>query len=344
LIWKTKVLPAALEGCPSPWYIGNNDKSAGLELTPPESTQDADTQQTRSGLSPASTEAASTFDSLQSQIPEFWESAQPGTTFDPCLPQRTADLLDPVVDDFSLDGLGSVSLQTDWLDSFVAPASSFANFSQHGQAIFNPWTLRGDPGYLAGRGEVYEVDLPGDANDVNADNTMIPAQPLPNGPQLMLNQTELVDWDSNVMPLSSPRLDFRTSSGLIMYYFEFVCQILSCFDSHENPFRSDIPSMMLTCDYLHDCVVGMSAAHLANSRVGMKSIAMKHQARAMAGLSNVIQTMQVATSGKGIVTSPRHLSSRSARYQALLAAMLLGISSVSTHGIDDPREQSLIGG
>lgn len=136
-------------------------------------------------------------------------------------------------------------------------------------------------------------------------------------------------WTSIPMPLHNALLDPSTRQKLTLHYFETVCQILSCFDSHENPFRSDIPTVMLTCDYVHDCIIGMSAAHLANSSSGMESIALNHQARAMAGLSLVIQTIR--PSGRACddqITRQDHFG-RSARYQALLAAMLLGISSVS---------------
>ena len=84
---------------------------------------------------------------------------------------------------------------------------------------------------------------------------------------------------------------------------------------------------MLTCDYFHDCVIGLSAAHLANKVDRMEGIALNHQSRAMAGLSMVIEKISIPA-GNGQVSHNKRLS-QSARYQALLAAILLGISSVS---------------
>ncbi|SMR58226.1 unnamed protein product [Zymoseptoria tritici ST99CH_3D1] len=59
----------------------------------------------------------------------------------------------------------------------------------------------------------------------------------------------------------------------------------------------------------------------------MKAIAMKHQARAMAGLSTVLQTIQIYNQQGSITGPPRFLCSPGARYQALLTALLLGVSS-----------------
>lgn len=136
-------------------------------------------------------------------------------------------------------------------------------------------------------------------------------------------------WIANSTPLHKGLIDPDTKHELTQYYFSTVCRILSVFDSHENPFRSDIPQVMLTCDYIHDCVIGMSAAHLANSRLGMESIALKHQARAMAGLSIVLRSMQAPSGTDNGQLVRQNPVAKSARYQALLAAMLLGISSVS---------------
>jgi hypothetical protein len=125
-------------------------------------------------------------------------------------------------------------------------------------------------------------------------------------------------------------LDSRTKNALTTHYFDYICQIVSCFDSHESPFRTDIPQKMLTCEYIHDCVVGMSAAHLANSVSGMENIALSHQNRAMFALSSVIDSLFTS----GDEESEQHWLSRSStkttRYHALLASLLLNMSSVST--------------
>jgi hypothetical protein len=137
-------------------------------------------------------------------------------------------------------------------------------------------------------------------------------------------------WTSNTIPLTIDLLDSNTKQGLTLHYFNTVCQILSCFDSYENPFCSDIPRVMLTCGYIHDCVIGMSAAHLANTSVEMESISLSHQTQAMAGLSMALTTISTPDIIDNSQNMRRDPSAQSSRYQALLAAMLLNISSVST--------------
>lgn len=184
----------------------------------------------------------------------------------------------------------------------------------------------------------------GDAMSLAVSQTQVPFPPCDdtdgNELPLFVNDNEQhpqAPWDRifaddcrlSITSLNNGLLDGMTKHDLTMHYFDSVCQILSCFDSHENPFRYDIPRVMLTCDYVHDCVIAMSAAHLANSRMGMESTALKYQARAMAGLSFVIQSMQAPACADDAQIALCSSYDRSTRYQALLTAMMLGISSVS---------------
>ena len=125
-------------------------------------------------------------------------------------------------------------------------------------------------------------------------------------------------------------LDPETKNALTRHYFDYVCQILSCFDSHENPFRADIPQKMLTCDYIHDCIVGMSAAHLANSVSGMEDIALRHRDRVVLALSSVVDTISPSEDYELEQYWLQCSSTRNTRHHALIASLLLGISSVST--------------
>lgn len=135
---------------------------------------------------------------------------------------------------------------------------------------------------------------------------------------------------STIPPPNDALLGPGTKIALTNHYFDYICQIVSCFDSHESPFRTDIPQKMLTCEYIHDCVVGMSAAHLANSVSGMENIALSHQNRAMFALSSVIDSLFTS----GDEESEQHWlscsSTKTTRYHALLASLLLNMSSVST--------------
>ncbi|KAH4064324.1 hypothetical protein HBI38_172560 [Parastagonospora nodorum] len=130
----------------------------------------------------------------------------------------------------------------------------------------------------------------------------------------------------NNQECDSSSQDTETKRLLTKHYFDQICRILSCFDSHENPFRADIAQEMLTCDYIYDCVASLSAAHLANSVSSMEMIVLRHQSRALLGLSDVIQTMQSGTNAINF-QQLAGLSQRSSIHQALLASLLLGVSS-----------------
>lgn len=132
-------------------------------------------------------------------------------------------------------------------------------------------------------------------------------------------------------PLSELLLDPETKHVLTRHYFDSICQILSCFDSHENPFRADIPQKMLTCNFIHDCIVGMSAAHLTNSVSGMNTIASRQQSRALYALSSIIDIVSPSEDQEFERSWLQISSTKTARHQALIAFFLLGISSVSTH-------------
>ncbi|KAF2993857.1 hypothetical protein E8E13_000611 [Curvularia kusanoi] len=128
-------------------------------------------------------------------------------------------------------------------------------------------------------------------------------------------------WQHNIWT------DYETENLLTTHYFNRICQIMSCFDSRQNPFRKNIPQMMLTCGYIQDCVSSLSAAHLANSICGMESVAIRHQTKALRSLMTVIQAIQDSDCYEGNNSILSHFSAKYARRHALLAALLLGIST-----------------
>lgn len=140
-----------------------------------------------------------------------------------------------------------------------------------------------------------------------------------------------ISWQQNIW------IDVETQNILTMHYFEHICQIMSCFDSRLNPFRKDIPPIMLNCGYMNDCVNGLSAAHLANSVRGMDSIALKHQTNALRGLVSDIRMIEYPDCQRKINNSLSRVSAVYARHDALLAALLLGISTVRSN----PEYQTL---
>lgn len=143
---------------------------------------------------------------------------------------------------------------------------------------------------------------------------------------------QCVDSDNLVLASTSWQrniwIDAETENNLTVHYFDNTCQIVSCFDSRQNPFRKDIPRIMLTCEYLNDCIKALSAAHLANSIRDMDNVTLRYQTKAIRGLMSALQTLQFPSHHKSSDNGLSRISAAFARYQALLVALLLANSAV----------------
>ncbi|EMD68571.1 hypothetical protein COCSADRAFT_178369 [Bipolaris sorokiniana ND90Pr] len=128
-------------------------------------------------------------------------------------------------------------------------------------------------------------------------------------------------WQRNIWT------ETETENNLTVHYFDNTCPMVSCFDSRQSPFRKDIPRIMLTCEYLNDCIKALSAAHLANSIRGMDNVALRYQTKAIRGLMSVLQTLQFPSHHKSSDNGLSRVSATFARYQALMAALLLANSA-----------------
>ncbi|EUC30528.1 hypothetical protein COCCADRAFT_103708, partial [Bipolaris zeicola 26-R-13] len=142
---------------------------------------------------------------------------------------------------------------------------------------------------------------------------------------------QCVDSDNLVLASTSWQrniwIDAETENNLTVHYFDNTCQIVSCFDSRQNPFRKDIPRIMLTCEYLNDCIKALSAAHLANSIRDMDNVTLRYQTKAIRGLMSALQTLQFPSHHKSSDNGLSRISAAFARYQALLVALLLANSA-----------------
>ncbi|PIA89063.1 hypothetical protein CB0940_06823 [Cercospora beticola] len=95
-----------------------------------------------------------------------------------------------------------------------------------------------------------------------------------------------------------------TRHTLTAYYINQVPRLMSCFDSPENPFRGEIPQLVLTSELLMA----------------------RHETSAIRGITSVIRAIRSIVNGvSGNDESP--FSTRLARKQALLAAFLLVITT-----------------
>lgn len=356
LIWKVtrKRAPKAANTTSSPRLRQSNSvlgEKSTLATQNPANGQGSDVQAARDIHSSDSVGSADDIvrflASLESSVPRLSHDPRLGSsddhgfatadtqsdaaTHDASLPS-TVEMENFPLDHLEEDYPNVDSAQFDWPESVKRSCVNAVNFSLDDRDDAT-WLASGELARTMGSTDGEVCQHPGmltNEHDAFGQNAMmIPCQTSFEPPFLDLEHIDSTDWILSASPHRDLQLHSEASNDLTMHYFDSVCRILSCFDSHESPFRSDIPRVMLTCDYVRDCVVGLSAAHLANTRAGMKAIAMKHQARAMAGLSTVLQTIQIYNQQGSITGPPRFLCSPGARYQALLTALLLGVSSVS---------------
>lgn len=101
------------------------------------------------------------------------------------------------------------------------------------------------------------------------------------------------------------------STALSEHYFGYVCPIISCFDSLQNPFRSMIGSLMVTNSLIFHCVMAISAAHASQRKLEMVDMALEHRTEAISCL-----TMELALPTSAVTS------------ESLLGTIVLGISSV----------------
>ncbi|PPJ60701.1 hypothetical protein CBER1_03439 [Cercospora berteroae] len=117
-----------------------------------------------------------------------------------------------------------------------------------------------------------------------------------------------------------------TRNKLTAYYIDRIPRLMSCFDSLENPFRGEIPQLVLSSELISDCAVSLSAAHLSPSMAEMRNVVARHETSAIRGITSVIRAIRSIVNGvAGNDDSP--FSTRLARKQALLAAFLLVITT-----------------
>jgi hypothetical protein len=128
-------------------------------------------------------------------------------------------------------------------------------------------------------------------------------------------------------------LSFQTnaeSSDLLKFYFNDLCRKNSVFDSQSNPFRYMIIEWMTDSPLIFNCVLSMSARALVARRPDILPKAVRHHTAAVGYLTNILSnlTRQATSDTIDPSTPPREVSVIQIK-QAVLASILLGISSVS---------------
>lgn len=129
-------------------------------------------------------------------------------------------------------------------------------------------------------------------------------------------------------------LSFQTnaeSSDLLKFYFNDLCRKNSVFDSHSNPFRWLIIQWMTDSPLVFNCVLSMSARALVARRPDILPKAVRHHTAAVGYLTDILSNLtRQAASDAVDISSPHREDSVPQIKQAVLASILLGISSVSS--------------
>lgn len=124
-------------------------------------------------------------------------------------------------------------------------------------------------------------------------------------------------YEVNYCPAStSSQLSLYTpqdeSSILLSHYYSDICQVVSSFDSSQNPYRSIISAMIRDSPVIFNCVMTMSASHL--SQLGNNGSA-----------HLTFQTEAISHIAKGIAEIG---SGSKTRDDLLLGIMTLGMTAV----------------
>ena len=132
-----------------------------------------------------------------------------------------------------------------------------------------------------------------------------------------------------IQPNLSPNLD-GIAQKLMSYYFHTICRTLSCFDSSRSPLRSDIPYASFEATHIYDCMLGISATHMANFDQDLAMAALEYQGRTMRSLQAKIDELSTT---KGQCSAKRDArtapTTRKTRHYVLLTTILLGVTAVS---------------
>lgn len=107
---------------------------------------------------------------------------------------------------------------------------------------------------------------------------------------------------------------------LVAHYFDVICQVMSCFDSASNPYRTDIPQSLSVSPHIFDCLMTMSAAHMANYINEYTVATLRYQTKAMSSLQEEMASLAL--------TELATATTSKTRYQLLLGTIIIGMTSV----------------
>lgn len=114
-------------------------------------------------------------------------------------------------------------------------------------------------------------------------------------------------------------LEHEAASRLEKYYYDTACRIMSCYDSVTNPYRTVIPMLCSPSSALRNCIMGMSAAHMAVFATDMAEVAIAYQMEAF---------KQMSSNLPGFRAIDKCLTTSTSTYETLLGTIMLGMTSV----------------
>lgn len=127
--------------------------------------------------------------------------------------------------------------------------------------------------------------------------------------------------------------EHEADSRLEKYYYDTACRIMSCYDSVTNPYRTVIPILCSPSSALRNCMMGMSAAHMAVFATDMAEVAITYQMEAFKQMSSSLPGFRALDNGP-----PPHAST----YETLLGTIMLGMTSVGWLAASHSRPQSIL--
>lgn len=120
------------------------------------------------------------------------------------------------------------------------------------------------------------------------------------------------------------------SSDLLIFYFNGLCRKNSVFDGPKNPFRWLIVEWMNESPLILNCVLSMSARALVARRPDILQDTVRYHTAAVGYLTDIITNLTQQPPSEIVdLSSPPAEDSVTQIKQAVLASILLGISSVS---------------
>lgn len=128
------------------------------------------------------------------------------------------------------------------------------------------------------------------------------------------------------------------SSKLLGHYFSSACQVLSSFDSPNNPYRSDLLELIRNSPIVFNSILSASAAHLSQQEQDTSSTPLNFQTEAISHISKELAKIHATQTGldnqsEGCVGLPRTSTTPTIKDDLILGITLVGMTSV---GISSP--------